>query len=433
MSDLTIDHIRDPLWTRPTIIEPGNPFTVLLDLPNECYESLAIRVVSRWSARELTIECIRPASAPGLYRVRVATPADLVPDRYELEIAWPGGADRMPGAVVVSPSDRTRFRVVHIADPHVSSVMTDEPGAALANVVDQLAVLDPDLVLVTGDLVYRYGPDKEVLSATTIDHDLSLAQSLLLKIDAPLCLTAGNHDLAYPWLRRRYRARFARPIDGDADAYDVRLGEVSFHTVEAYRYYEADPPVDAAVGPNAQQLEALRRGLDAASDVSTRVMFYHYDYNGVLDAVFDAFSVDLALCGHTTPMVEESIGTTPTLTIRDLPVFEDGHVRLLEFEQGELTRNVWWRSSKYAHGRPVGVTFDRPNDGTERRNRATVYNRTDHAFEDCRIRFELRAGAYSMSNGTCGRQADTGNGTTTCDVRVDLASDSVKRIAVEPR
>lgn len=429
MDGLTIDHVRDPLWTRPAVVDDGE-LAIQLDLPTASCADLTVTLSSRWRTATCPVERVGTDPNTQLTRVDVTVPPSLEPDTYDLAVGWAGGCDRMPNAVVIADPDPGSLRVAHIADPHVSKAMADRPGAALAGVIEQLQLLAPDVVLLTGDLVYRYGPDKEVLSATAVDRDMWRAQRLLRRLDAPLWLTAGNHDLAYPWLRRRYRERFARPLAGTADAYTFGHGDVSFHSVEAYRYYEDDPPVNEPIGPNEDQVAALRAGLED-SNAAFRVAFFHYDYRDVLTDVLAADELDLALCGHTTPMLEERIGST--LLIRNLPVFEAGHVQLFEIADGELVDRPWWRSADYPDDAPMAVQFDRTNDGTERRNRATVRNRTPHAFADCRVRFDLAAGDYEVTGGMPIERGTTRPGVTTCEVAVDVPAESTQTVVVRPR
>ncbi len=429
MTGLTIDHIRDPLWTRPTVVDAGQGVPIHLDLPITSCDALTVTLSSRWRSVTCRVDELRPDDTTDLMRIEAVTPAALVPDTYDLTVAWDGGRDRMPNAVVIPDPDATSLRVAHIADPHVSAAMVDQPGAALAGVIEQLLLLAPDVVLLTGDLVYRYGPDKEVLSADTIDRDMWRAQRLLKRLDAPLWLTAGNHDLSYPWLRRRYRERFVRPLADQFDAYSFQLGDVSFHTVEAYRFYEDEPPVTEPIGPNDDQVDAFQAGI-ADSSADYRVAFYHYDYRDALTEVFEGDELDLALCGHTSPMRAEWSGTT--LMIRNLPVFEEGHIQLFEIANGELLRRPWWRSADYPDDIPIGVEFERANDGTERRNHARVRNRTPHGFTNCRVRFLLVAGRYTVTGGRLIEEEMTGSGVTTCEVAVDLPAESTREIVVAP-
>ena len=85
-------------------------------------------------------------------------------------------------------------RVLHVSDLHIGRRDTQEPVAALQQLVSEHR---PDLVLATGDLAHR-GRGVE----------LERACEILESLGASYLAVPGNHDIPYT-----FPARFARPFD----------------------------------------------------------------------------------------------------------------------------------------------------------------------------------------------------------------------------
>lgn len=100
-------------------------------------------------------------------------------------------ATRMPlvrrGTVAVSgwPADKAPVRVVLISDIHVAG--PDMPPSRVARIVERINALNPDLVLIAGDLI----SDRRLST-----HNYSFAEAVapLRALNAPALAVLGNHD-----------------------------------------------------------------------------------------------------------------------------------------------------------------------------------------------------------------------------------------------
>jgi predicted MPP superfamily phosphohydrolase len=154
-------------------------------------------------------------------------------------------------------------RIVQISDVHIGS----RAGAFLDRVVDRLLALQPDLVLITGDLVdFGRVPASELAA--------------LARIEVPVFFCTGNHE--------RYV---------DCDAICARL---EAHGVRVLRdAVDVSQAGFVLVGiDDAERRTRVREGLAALGPlpVGYRILLYHRP-DGLEDAA-DA-GVDLMLCGHT--------------------------------------------------------------------------------------------------------------------------------------
>lgn len=428
---VVIRHIRDPLWTKPAIVEPSDSLLVVVDLPHSTCERTNVTLRSSLVDRPLEVEGIDVVDEGRYRRLSAAIPADLAPGLYDLSLEWIGGTDVMPSCVSVIEGSTDSFEFVHMADPHVSAALRSEPGAAFERVVEQVNTLNPAFVLLTGDLASRYGRDDEILSAPRTDADMCRAQRIMRKLEVPLFLSAGNHDLAFPWLRSAYRRLMGAPLTGETLDYAFSYGDVRFVSYEAFRYYDDSPPGETDVAPTAAQLEYLHEELAEAQSASSRVLFYHYDWLDEITPLFDRYNVDLALYGHSSPMMKQAIGTTPTIEIMEDNVLDRGHFRLVSIDNGEITRLPHFNPDVVPDGIAIEREFAEPNDGSCDHNHAVVRNHTEHEFTDARVRFYLQSGTYEPSAGRIGRSGSIDPEGTVCEVLVNVPPHSSRQIEIE--
>ena len=105
----------------------------------------------------------------------------------------------LPGATfsfVVMGDNRTPWgRFAMVKSPEVSPIFV--------KLIDQVNVMSPDLVLITGDLI----------SGCTDDRDLAVAEwdafdEAIEAIEAPVYMVVGNHDVWSEWSRKLYAERY---------------------------------------------------------------------------------------------------------------------------------------------------------------------------------------------------------------------------------
>lgn len=236
--DPQVETIQAPLASMPTIQTTAEPLVVEI-LPGAVADpaGVATRLQPSFGRLLPVTELGTPtAVATGVPsrlwpdrnvdRLSYALPADLLPDLYDLVVDVPtagvlsalSGQDRQRRAVSIVAEYPDRPRVVVIADPSVGdprplqdaagdalnrgeveealtfiersagNPMNSERWAALARTIQEVNLVKPDFVLITGDLTFAVHP-------TTLPYEYEDAWRLLDRLEVPAFLTPGNHDL----------------------------------------------------------------------------------------------------------------------------------------------------------------------------------------------------------------------------------------------
>ncbi len=173
--------------------------------------------------------------------------ADAPPGGYDLYV-HPAcdAATRAPSAVWLRPDDPAKLgqvRVVHLSDIHIGKHV-DDVEAHLKQVIAETNALQPDLVVVTGDVVNQ-GTDASL-------HPK--ARALLSQIHAPVAIVLGNHDIGFrSFVGSKYGSgweNFGRTFHAFLE-FEIDLG--------GYRFVGFDS------GPSTLSPRILTRGLGAAT------------------------------------------------------------------------------------------------------------------------------------------------------------------------
>jgi len=246
--------------------------------------------VSQCFVLQLIEEARRPlpqGSAWVSYRAQVQPAPQLTPQPggYDLVLGDAGtGMQRSPQSVWLlrdDPEKLTRVRVAHLSDLHVGKGNTRTSAEILGRlfqIVTEINQLQPDLVVVTGDLVHRGQTEGLQLGA----------QQVLRHVNAPVLVIMGNHDIEFGFFRapvRRYGAgwvHFAQAFHPLLH-YSVPIGGYDFVG------FDSGPAVRTlrvlTRGLHRDSLATLRKDVDSAVARGRRgvVMFSHAPSRAVLN------------------------------------------------------------------------------------------------------------------------------------------------------
>lgn len=86
------------------------------------------------------------------------------------------------------------MKIVHTADWHIGKIVNDhslleDQKAVLEDWLTQTVKLNPDLVIMAGDLYDRTLPSRETVNATN-----DILTKISQRLDCPVCIISGNHD-----------------------------------------------------------------------------------------------------------------------------------------------------------------------------------------------------------------------------------------------
>lgn len=252
--DVRVDHGAGPLWWLILASQPAYSFAFwafLLVVPHSVWAMLRGRTPG-W---------------PG--------PWLLMPVALALwGLVWVLGAgDRVSEHQVQVAGLTGSLRVVHMTDIHFGP---DLPEVQLRSQLDRVALLEPDIVVITGDLVDPYSDDPG-------EHDGLLAA--LGALTSPVVVCPGNRDTPH-WgtFRRELEAVGLTVLDDQATV--VRLRGVTLQILgTGFRW-----------GKRRESIEALLAAHPPLELGGARLLVSHHPS---MAALAPADSFDLALAGHT--------------------------------------------------------------------------------------------------------------------------------------
>lgn len=298
--DPKIEAILDPLATVPRLLEDASTLRfeldadevppILLDLRAELVPSfghadepipLTVDEVDRsaesrtWPDRDVIAVTAQVPS--------VADDAHRATGLHDLEVSWLGGGDRQPRAVDLVEAYPEDPKVAILADPSVGDprpiqeaadevtarsdplAVQDEaeatagtptdPGrwAALRKAIREVNLVDPDVVLITGDLTFGAHP-------RVGDYEYEDAYRLVNRLRAPTYAAPGNHDLytldpqeepwavdgKEPW--NRYFGPLNYTVDLTPDIRLLVLNTFEWDQQERIPFLRPDAPGEVASG-----------------------------------------------------------------------------------------------------------------------------------------------------------------------------------------
>ena len=148
-------------------------------------------------------------------------------------------------------------RILHISDLHLGHTTAPEP---LERLRELIPTLDPEILVVTGDLTHRGRP-----------AELARARELLESLSLPLLAIPGNHDIPYVFPTRFTRTREAwERVFGTAQPVYIsdRLAIVGMNSVRPWR--QQGGALDSS------QLDGLAPKLEAVQPGALRTVALHH-------------------------------------------------------------------------------------------------------------------------------------------------------------
>lgn len=472
-----VTKILHPWRAAPTIVAHGGDFEVWIQNgTGTTIDSIVlegpynrIRVsIQREAEGQFPIDPYTAVSADRKVTVRV--PVGAPEELYDLVLHTPERLERSLRAVKVVNAYRPRHRFIHISDPHISRqwVGTPENGYAkelelFDRFVDIANIIDPDFIVVTGDLIHDYTRlEADSLGWGGITH--TAANELpgadekfrnyyegayglkgISGLHAPAFSIAGNHDFygvapddhlakATQWNQLNGRRVYGLPYAGTRILFmDDYLG---------------DPVVDVPASSPLSGLQGkvLRHFLDTAGPGKIRILAQHRP-----DRIDTAFTqehgIQLVLNGHNHRPYHEFLGAQNLLNIRPGSIARSGSVseweqvlgffRLFTVDGERFTFTEALRIADnpvapYEAMKPkLTLGFERPNDGSVTENIAEITNRFPIAFERCKVRFVMPKGRYTVSEGEIFQTIENQQ-ITVVDVHVDVKAGEKKTIGIKP-
>jgi len=212
-----------------------------------------------------------------------AATVDAGPGGYDLYVHPPcDAATRAPRAVWLRADDPAQLgevHVVHLSDIHIGKHVADVE-AHLKQVIAETNALQPDLVVITGDVVNQ-GLDASLQPK---------ARALLETLDAPVAIVLGNHDIGFrSFVGDKYGAgweNFARTFHSFLE-FEIDLG--------GYRFVGFDS------GPSTLSPRILTRGLAPSTLQHLRELMSAAEHDGTRGVVLFSHAPSRAVLSGQTP------------------------------------------------------------------------------------------------------------------------------------
>ena len=444
----TLTVIQRPLLNIPAIVREGDTLHIQCD---------ADPAANGWEARliygplEVPLEGCGSAYDPTTLWWTVSARVPEVPlyELYDLAITAAGGIeDATRNAVRVIPEVKQDYYFVHITDPHLpthryhyrSGAATDSSEMVdLREVIDDINIINPEFVLLTGDLVNE-GELEDYLTRRYYTR----SQQILGEFEVPVYLTAGNHDIGgwedtppadgtarRDWWRFYGWKRLNDPPPGApwyTQNYSFDYGPVHFVGLEAYDNYDMwRSHIYGVESFTSGQLEWLQDDLAAAAASVSRVLFYHYDFSHQIN--LNNLGVEMALWGHIHYEEPGTIWITPYDLSTDNVCDGERAYRLVRVSDGVLTPCP--TISAGSSGQKLLVEYEPANDGTYRSVTARITNYQSERFEHAQLRFMMpNCGSdpeVDVAGGTLSQIDDSGE-ISTYYVAVDIDSFTTEQV-----
>jgi predicted MPP superfamily phosphohydrolase len=293
--------VRDPRWTKPSIVRTGDPLAVTI-----CPAVLTGSIQGALVCESFKIPLAPPIDVRGTTgqpysEVTFAVPGSISNGLYDLELFVNEGVVTEPHCVWVVRDDPNAFRFAHISDLHIMNTGDIGPLDRSKEVERLMAYLKrevkPDLIINTGDLISRYGPGKKLYSPRNVRWQMEQARALLLSVRIPQFVSPGNHDKAFPYVRQAWDELMGAPPRGGTDDYLFDYGGIRFISVErSITYNDEHEIVNSRM--TSEQKQWLSSCLEASGEKDV-VLFCHYDYTNELARYLDSDRVKIVLFGHS--------------------------------------------------------------------------------------------------------------------------------------
>jgi len=439
----TLTIIQKPLQNIPSFVMSGETLLINCEASPATTNWTAELVREQYSV-PLTITDANYNSTTTWWDIEAELPQVSITELYDLHVTGSGGVDDVTKSSVKVLSDfKNDYYFIQVTDTHLPDHQFSNSGGTPADsteindlraVIADLNIINPEFVLVTGDLVNE-GELEDYLEWRSYTR----AQRLLLELDVPMFLVSGNHDIGgwtstpppdgtarRQWWRFFGWPRLFNPPAGAPEYtqnYSFDYGPVHYIGMESYDNYDMWwSEIYGAESFTSEQLNWLDQDL-AATSSQTQVMFFHYDFQGQLN--LNSLGVEMALYGHIH-RDEGSITSQPYNLATDNTCDGARSYRMIRVSGNTLTPIA--SMSAGSGGQNLTVVYAPSNNGTSNSVTATLDNNQSQRFEHALVKFEMPSGSIFDVTGGQLLQIDNTGLNSIVHVGVDLLAHSLQTV-----
>ena len=439
----TLTTIQKPLQNIPSFVMSGETLLINCEA-SPATTGWTAELVNGQHSVPLTITDANYNSSTTWWDIEAELPQVSITELYDLHVTGSGGIDDVTKSSVKVLSDfKEDYYFIQVTDTHLPDHQFSNSGGTPADsteindlraVIADLNIINPEFVLVTGDLVNE-GELEDYLEWRSYTR----AQRLLLELDVPMFLVSGNHDIGgwtstpppdgtarRQWWRFFGWPRLFNPPAGAPEYtqnYSFDYGPVHYIGMEAYDNYDMWwSGIYGSESFTSGQLNWLNQDL-AATSSQAQVMFFHYDFQQQLN--LNTLGVEMALYGHIH-RDEGSIYSQPFDLATDNTCDGARSYRLVRVSGSTLTPIA--SLSAGSGGQNLRIIYDPFNNGTSNSVTATLDNNQNQRFEHALVKFEMPSGNMFDVTGGVIQQVDNTGLNSIVHVGVDLLANSLQTV-----
>jgi predicted MPP superfamily phosphohydrolase len=444
----TLSVIMKPIMNIPAIHIPGESLDITA-LASQSSTGFAAALVHDEKHIPLQIQTQTYNPDFGTWYLQCMIPDVAVYELYDLELTAAGGIhDITRQAVKIVPTRKSNYYFIHLTDLHLPNRLyypnngfdTDSTEVVdFRAVIEDINLINPEFVLLTGDLL-----NEGELEDLAGQYWYGWTQRLLGLIEVPVYVVSGNHDIG-GWdstpgsqgSSRRHWWRYfgwswlnnsSSSWDYHTQDYSFEYNDVQFIGLETYinyddwRYY---------IYGNNSMIDSQRLWLQnevANSDVSARVLFYHYDFEEEISLA--NLNVDLALWGHThsnSGSIDEYPFNLSTRSVCGHRAYRVIKVNGDDFSPQHTIDAGDSGTALYEYYLPA-------NDASADSVTCVITNNHSIGFEEGLIKFHMPAGDddYTVYGGVL-EQVDRGTTRNVCYVKANILPNMTRYIRIAAR
>lgn len=422
--------ISYPLFSNPAIVAKGDDFTILVNFSGSpdswgCSISTAYDPVAE--TFPLGMGDSEYNSTSGLWEISVNVPVNADDDLYNITvIAYEGGnalQAGQPRAVSVVDEYKENFSFVHLTDFHIGDprgmtvdVFKTIGWKAARKSVEEVNLLHPDFVIITGDLVFGQ------LYPFEYSVEYRKCYKILQEFDVPTFLCPGNHDGYIQTGQDGFKLwkKFIGPL-----YYSFDYGKYHFTSVNSYdwpapsRWAISYAPLQWGGHIQDEQMEWIEKDLKNSAGAEARFIMLHHNplwdtkndslfknrnYTGreKLLSLIEKYDVSAVFDGHVhydnVTVKGGTLYITTTTCASELSA-DDAYwgYRLIDVNSGKIT-SYNYREPKYSIPLyRLNCTYSE-NDGSASTVSADIENDLEMNVT-ARLHFYVPAGDYEVQNG----------------------------------
>jgi predicted MPP superfamily phosphohydrolase len=371
-----------PMLSVPVITTPEEQFTVEIEAENDLQlRSLQFKIESPVGNFDLGITSFTVEG--NKLSATVNLPSNVLEEiLYDLRVTVNGVEDFQPNAVKVINAYNPNLKIIHWSDPQIDLYDKDDKHNTIPHmksVANEINLVHPDLVIITGDLTEWARPDEFELIYNTIDA-----------LDVPVYCISGNHDKYTPSEFVKYFRHFDYSFDYGPNHHFIALDTgINLDSLSdgTYNFLKTDLEENKNVSNKYIAMHAPPFKVGA-----NRNFEYHRedfiqackDYD--VSAVFDGHVHKDLVQGLNGDDLPFTTNLTDTIVLTTNDGREDNAYRLITFTANKISRYSekisasTWDQKKSLTANSLNLSYAQKNDGSLASVKAIVGN--SHKFQN---------------------------------------------------